>query len=270
VLYIISTPIGNLRDITLRALDTLKEMDFIFCEDTRVTQKLLTAYSIRKRLLVYNDQSTSQDREKIIGLLEEGKSIGLVSDAGTPLISDPGFKLINDLYGRNIEVDIIPGCSSVITGLTISGLPTDSFTFCGYLPAKQNQRQKFLADYKNYSTSLIMFETAPRLIKSLNDIYKILGDREMAVTRELTKMFQEVKRDKVSELIKFYQENGSPKGEIVLVISGSSKEKYSQEELEHTLRELLKTKSIKDAAAELAEMSNLSKKEIYNLGLKLK
>ena len=219
-LFIVATPIGNLKDITLRALEVLKAVDYILCEDTRVTGKLLNRYEISKKLVPFNDFNEDKKAQAIINDLVSGQNIALVSDAGTPLISDPGYKLVRACIHQGIAVETIPGPSSVITALTISGLPPDKFTFVGYLPKKDVKRKKFLEDLKRsreiVRSTIIAFESPFRLLKTLEDINEVFGDIEIVVCRELTKMHEEVKQEKISESITYFSKN-IPKGELVLL-----------------------------------------------------
>ena len=269
--FIIATPIGDLSDITLRALEMLKTVDLIICEDTRVTAKLLSAYAIGTRTTYYNDFSSQKDRDKIINLLEQGKKIALVSDAGTPLICDPGYKLIKDIKEKGFLVTSAPGASSVINALTICTLPTNRFLFEGFLPAKKEARCKILDDLKNLDATLVFFESAKRLIFSLNDIQHVLGDREISVLREMTKRYEEVKSGKISEIIDYYTEN-PPRGEIVITVSGksaSSDGSASEDEIKEQIKNALKHMRLKDAVSLVSENLSLRKKEVYNIALRI-
>ena len=219
-LFIVATPIGNLKDITLRALEVLKAVDYILCEDTRVTGKLLNRYEISKKLVPFNDFNEDKKAQAIINDLVSGQNIALVSDAGTPLISDPGYKLVRTCIHQGIAVETIPGPSSVIAALTISGLPPDKFTFVGYLPKKDSKRKKLLEDLKRsreiVRSTIIAFESPFRLLKALEDIKEVFGDIEITICRELTKMHEEVKQEKISESITYFSKN-IPKGELVLL-----------------------------------------------------
>ena len=219
-LFIVATPIGNLKDITLRALEVLKAVDYILCEDTRVTGKLLNRYEISKKLVPFNDFNEDKKGQAVINDLVSGQNIALVSDAGTPLISDPGYKLVRACIHQGIAVETIPGPSSVIAALTISGLPPDKFTFVGYLPKKDVKRKKFLEDLKRSREvvrfTIIAFESPFRLLKTLEDIKGVYGDIEIVVCRELTKMHEEVIRKSISEAFLFFEKK-SPRGEVVLV-----------------------------------------------------
>lgn len=220
-LYIVSTPIGNLDDITIRALETLKNSTIILCEDTRISSKLLAKHNIRVKLQVYNDHSSPKEREKIKSYISNGEVVSLISDAGTPLISDPGYKLIRYLQESNYHIDVIPGVSSVITALTISGLPTDRFLFAGFLPRTIEGKKKIFSELSAVNSTLIFFETAARLLQTLEVAFDVLGNREICVARELTKMHQEIKSGMIENVINFYQ-NKVIKGEMVLLISSAS------------------------------------------------
>lgn len=269
-LYLVATPIGNLRDITLRALDVMGAADVIVCEDTRVSGKLLQAYDIKAPLLLsYNDHSDEKRREQIVQNIQAGKVVALISDAGCPLISDPGYKLVRFCTEQGIPVTSIPGASAVITGLQLSALPSDAFCFIGFLPSKEKARRDYLSDWKTQKATLIAYETGPRLQDALADIAAVLGNRKMCVARELTKMFEEIRTELVDDLIRYYAEKGAPKGEIVLVIEGASEAAMSESDLEAAIMGALKTMKTKDAAAYVAEISGVPKKTIYDLALKL-
>ncbi|GJL85027.1 MAG: ribosomal RNA small subunit methyltransferase I [Micavibrio sp.] len=268
-LYIVATPIGNLRDITLRALDVLNGADIIACEDTRVSGKLLKAYDIGNKLLSYNDHNASKQRGKILEKLASGESVALISDAGMPLVSDPGYKLVRDCLDLGLNVTSIPGANAPLTALQLSGLPTDRFCFLGFLPPKEKARREALEAWRSTKATLVMFETAPRLTDVLVDIEAVLGDREMAVLRELTKMYEEVRRGRVSGLVTHYQENGQPKGELVLVIAPPEEEVFSEKDLMEKLTEALKTMGTKEAASHVADETGASRKVLYEIALKI-
>ncbi len=269
-LYIVSTPIGNLSDITLRALDILKLADLIICEDTRVSGKLLAHYGIKKPLLSYNDHNAGQRRPEIFAEIEKGKRVALISDAGTPLVSDPGYKLVREALEQGIYVTAIPGASSVITALCLSGLPSDSFFFGGFLPSKSEALKKYIANIASIPTTLVFFESARRLSESLPALLEGLSDRNAAIMRELTKLYEEGRRGKLSELIEDIRENGEPKGEVVLVIAPPETETIAIENIQEKLEFLLKSHSVKEAASILAEQTGLPRKEIYSMALKIK
>ncbi|MDP2633109.1 MAG: 16S rRNA (cytidine(1402)-2'-O)-methyltransferase [Candidatus Curtissbacteria bacterium] len=221
VLYIVATPIGNLKDITLRAIEILRRADYVLCEDTRVTGKLLHEYEIDSRIVPFNEFNEEKRIIPIIADLTDGNNIALVSDAGTPLVSDPGFKLVRESVARGIKVESIPGPSAAISALVVSGLPTDKFLFVGYLPKKEGKRSELLGNVKKslelVKSTVIIYESPYRLIKSLRAICDIFGDIDIVICRELTKMHEEVRREKVSELIEYFSKI-SPKGEFVVLV----------------------------------------------------
>ena len=217
-LYIVATPIGNLKDITLRAIETLKTADVIACEDTRHTKNLTIHYNITTPLTSYYQHNEFKKTGYIIALLKEGKSIALVSDAGTPGVSDPGYRLIKEAIENNINVTVIPGASAIISSLVASGLPTDRFIFEGFLSNKQAARKKRLQDFKNEKRTIIFYESPHRLLKCLNDMLSVFGDIRIVCTRELTKKFEEIKRDKLTALIAYFEKN-KPRGEFVVLVN---------------------------------------------------
>lgn len=271
-LYIVATPIGNLADITQRGREMLKAADVVACEDTRVTGKLLSCYEISTPLLAYHDHNAEKMRPQILSRLEKGEVVALVSDAGTPLISDPGCKLVAECAQRDIPVFPVPGPSAALAALVVSGLPTDRFFFAGFLPPKTAARRKELEALAKVPAALIFFETAPRLAKSLSDMLAVLGDRSAAVARELTKKFEETRRGILSELVAHYEESGAPKGEIVIVVSPplENEATVSDEDIEKLLRTALKTKSVRDASAEVAAKTGMPRRKVYEMAVKLK
>jgi len=268
-LYIVATPIGNLRDITLRALDVLKLADVILCEDTRVSGKLLSHYGIKSHLLSYHDHNGEERRPEILRMLAEGKRVALISDAGTPLISDPGYKLVRDMQEAGHHVSVLPGASSVMAALCLSGLPTNEFHFVGFLPPKKQAMAEKLSGLSRVQATLVIFESARRLDDTCAAMLETLGDREVAVVREITKLFEEVRKAPLSELIQYYAENGLPKGEVVMVVSPPTGEEDAQD-ITELLTQLLATHSVKDAAQIAALQTGTPKKEAYALALSLK
>jgi 16S rRNA (cytidine1402-2'-O)-methyltransferase len=271
-LFIIATPIGNLADITLRALETLKLVDLILCEDSRVTLKLLRHFEIDKPLLVYNDHSDENIRQKIIAKLNSGQNIALVSDAGTPLISDPGYKLIQDLKRLNIAIETIPGPCSIIAALTVAGLPTDRFMFIGFLPHKMAGKEKIFLELQATATSLVCFESANRLIETLEIMDRYFASREVAVVREITKLFEEVVNGLPKEVAKYYQDNPDKlRGEIVLLV-GPPKENVDniEEEISNKLVKLMESMSLRDAVEVVASQYPISKKQVYKMALEIR
>jgi 16S rRNA (cytidine1402-2'-O)-methyltransferase len=222
ILYVVSTPIGNLEDITLRALRILKEVDLVAAEDTRRTGLLLKHFGIEKPLTSYFEGNELKKRELILSRLREGEDVALVSDAGTPGISDPGFRLIRLAIEHEISIVPVPGPSAVIAALSVAGLPTDAFLFKGFLPHKSKKRRDLLKQMEDLRETLIFYESPHRLSESLKDIFEILGDREISLTRELTKVYEEVLRGKVSALLRHIGEK-TLKGEITLIVSGKTR-----------------------------------------------
>jgi 16S rRNA (cytidine1402-2'-O)-methyltransferase len=267
--YLVATPIGNLRDMTFRALDVLSAADVIVCEDTRVTGKLLNAYGFKKKMQVYNDHSTDKQRENLIDCVAQGQSVAVLSDAGTPLVSDPGYKLVRGAVEQGQYVTSIPGANAALPALQLSGLPSDQFSFLGFLPPKTTARKNALQKWDSASGSLIVYETGPRLLDSLQDMRSVLGNREAAVTRELTKMYEEVQRGKLSDLIVHYTKAGAPKGEIVVVLGQAVAEIVTTESIEQQIKSALKTMSVRDTAEVVAKATGKPKKAIYTLALKL-
>lgn len=269
-LYLVPTPIGNMRDMTFRALDVLAAADLIVCEDTRVTGKLMKAFGLKKPMRVYNDHATEKDRAHVVKVIEEGESVALVSDAGTPLISDPGYKLVREVIAKGLEVTALPGANAVLPSLQLSGLPCDAFSFLGFLPARSGPRKALLEQWQDRPGTLICYETGPRIEESLKDIKKVLGDRPAAMARELTKLYEETRRGRISTILDSIQKDGQPKGEIVLIIGENKSESGpSAETIEGQLKEALKQLSVRDAADMVATATGKPKKAIYMLALKL-
>lgn len=264
-LYIIATPIGHLRDITLRALDVLSIADLIACEDTRTSQTLLAHYGIQAKTLSYNDHNGAARRPQILNALNEGKRVALISDAGTPLISDPGYKLAIAAREAGHHVSALPGPSSVIQALCLSGLPSDQFFFAGFLPTKKNALTSAIEELRDIPGTLLMFESARRLPETLEILAKILPNRKATVLRELTKRYEEARCDSIDALAAYYAQSGPPKGEIVIAVGPSStaNNSLSDEEAEAALTELLGSMSVKDAATELAERTGQPRKKFY-------
>jgi len=268
-LVLIATPIGNLGDITARALEGLKAASLIACEDSRVTAKLLAHAGIEKPLLPYHDHNADAMRPKILARLAAGERVALVSDAGTPLISDPGYKLVRAAVEAGHAVTMLPGPSAPIMALALSGLPSDRFLFGGFLPVKSKARRDAIAEAARAPVTLVFFETAPRLVDSLRDLEAVLGDRPAAVARELTKMFEEVRRDRVSALVAHYEAAGAPKGEIVIVVGPPEEESARAEDIDTLLRRALASMSVKDAAATVAAATGAPKRTVYARALEL-
>ena len=268
-LYVVATPIGNLRDITLRALDILASVDLVCAEDTRVTGKLLSAYGISTQLRPYHDHSKASDRAELVGLLKDGARIALVSDAGTPLISDPGFKLVRDLRDAGVAVYSIPGASSLLAALASAGLPTDRFQFLGFPPQKGGQRRSLLEEVRGIPSTLVFFEGASRLGASLADMAQCLGDRDAAVARELTKMFEEVRTGTLSELARVYADQ-PPKGEVVVIVGPPEPVAVSRDDLDAMIAKADAGRPLKEIAAEIADVLGLKRREVYERALELR
>jgi 16S rRNA (cytidine1402-2'-O)-methyltransferase len=270
-LYVVSTPIGNLRDITLRALDILGGVDLVYAEDTRVARKLLDAYGLRPKLAAYHEHNAEAAREDILAALAHGRSVALVSDAGTPLVSDPGFKLVRAAIEAGHRVFPIPGASALLAGLVASGQPSDRFLFAGFLPSKQSARRTALAELSDVDATLVFFETGPRVAESLSDMASVLGPRPAAVARELTKMFEETRRDTLDALAEHYLNAGAPKGEIAVIVGPPSPAaETSDEALDAYLADALRIAGVKEAATAAAAALNVSRRRAYERALRLK
>jgi 16S rRNA (cytidine1402-2'-O)-methyltransferase len=264
-LYVTATPIGHLSDVTLRALATMAAVDILLCEDTRTTGKLLERYGIRTKLMPYHEHNAAKVRPAILKALSEGQSFALVSDAGMPLVSDPGYRLVSECVVNAIPVTAIPGASAVLTGLALSGLPTDRFAFLGFLPTKSGERKKLLTEFMNVKATLIAFESPHRIVDSLIDVAAMLGGRRVAVTRELTKLHEEVLRGTALEVQGILAARPSVKGEITLVIAPPEQNtlQASDEDIEAAIDAALLTMPAAKAAADIAKRFDLAKKDIY-------
>jgi len=268
-LYIVATPIGNLADITLRAAEVLRGVAAIACEDTRVTGKLLHHLGIKQKLIRYDDHASEATRDHLLSLAAQGP-LALVSDAGTPLISDPGYKLVRAAREAGVAVTSLPGASAAIVGLTLSGLPTDRFLFAGFLPAKDKARREALIELSGLAATLVFYETAPRLSDSLAAIAEVLPGREVSVGRELTKRFEECRTGAPLEIAAHYAAN-PPKGEIVLMIAPPGEaEPASEAETDALLLEALGTMKASQAAAQVAKATGQDRKALYARAMELK
>lgn len=267
-----ATPIGNAADITLRALATLRAATAIACEDTRTTAKLLAIHGISRPLIAYHEHNAAVSGPAILARLEAGEAVALVSDAGTPLVSDPGYRLVRRCVEAGLPVTPIPGPSAVLAALSVSGLPTDRFLFAGFPPPRQAARRRFLAALSRTQTTLVLFEAPQRLAASLADMAEILGPREAAVCRELTKLFEEVRRAPLSDLARHYAEEGAPKGEVSLVIAPPPPpEGASDAELDALIEEALKAEdSVRSAADRVAAESGRPRREVYARALAIR
>ncbi len=270
-LYVVATPIGNLGDLSNRAKQTLQDVDYIACEDTRISGKLLNAFLIKKPLINYHDHSSNKDRNTILEKLQGGAKVALISDAGTPLISDPGYKLVEEAQSLDINVVAVPGPSAVATALSIAGMPTDRFMFMGFPPNKHQARLSWFEDVAKIKATLVFYESTRRLPECINDALSIFGNREAAVCRELTKKFEEVRRDNLIKLTDHYQNNGAPKGEAVVIIGPPTKESEASHSIdkENALKLALKYMSVKSASQFIAELTGSKKKELYARALEL-
>ncbi|MEN6357533.1 MAG: 16S rRNA (cytidine(1402)-2'-O)-methyltransferase [Armatimonadota bacterium] len=272
-LYIVATPIGNLEDISFRALRTLKEADVIAAEDTRVTKKLLSHFDIHTSLISYHQHSKAEKSEQILEMLLDGKNVALVSDAGTPGISDPGHELIALCIGEGVSVESIPGPTAVITALVVSGLPTAHFAFDGFPPRKSSERKAFFQSLKHEMRTICLYESPLRLIKTLESVRDELGDRQIAIVREATKMFEETYRGTVSGAIEYFTER-KPRGEFVIVISGASVPAAEEEprvSLASRLAQLMESgESERDAVRRAMIEFKLPKRQVYAAALQLK
>lgn len=267
-LYIVATPIGNLGDITLRAIATLRGVAAVACEDTRITGKLLNYLQIKQKLIRYDDHASEATRDHILALASE-QPVALVSDAGTPLISDPGFKLVRAARERGVSVTSLPGPSAAIMALTLAGLPSDRFLFAGFLPSKDKARRDALRGLASVEATLVLYETAPRLAAALAAIGEELPGREVAVARELTKRFEECRTGSTAELIAHYAAN-PPKGEIALVIAPPGEAAAVEHDIDALLRAALATDKASQAAAAVAKATGLDRKVLYARALELK
>ena len=271
-LYIVSTPIGNLEDITLRALRILKEVDFIACEDTRTTGKLLSRYAIAKPLVSYHEHNELEKSKELVSFLMEGKNIALVSDAGTPGVSDPGYRLVKLASENGVEVLSIPGPSSAISALSVSGLPTSGFAFFGFPPRTKKHLTDFLLRIKSYPETLIFFESPKRVVKTLRVIADVLGDRGISLSREMTKLYEETIRGSVSEVLGEIEKRGEVKGEVTIIVEGASPESEEADtEAVDTMLQSYKKKglSLKDAVKIVSGETGYSKSKTYKRALSI-
>ena len=273
-LYLLSTPIGNRGDITIRTLEILKECDLIVSEDTRVARKLLSMYQISldgRNLVSYSDNSNSYARRKIVESIHNKKSVALISDAGSPLISDPGYKLVCEVISSGADVHSIPGPSSVISALSLSGLPCDKFYFHGFLSSREKKILEELERLRDYSCTAIVFESSRRLIKTLKYIGRTFGQKHLvSVCREMTKKFEEIRRGTVEELLEEFDSREKVKGEVVLVIGAKTFHKMDSVQIDKYLHYELQTRSVKDTVEILSKTLSLSKRVLYDRALVIK
>jgi len=270
-LHVVATPIGNLGDITLRALSTLAAADLIACEDTRVTAKLTRHYGIHAPLLAYHDHNAEKQRPKIMERLERGEAVALVSDAGTPLVSDPGYRLVREAIEAGYMVVPVPGASALLAGLIASGLPSDAFFFAGFLPPKETGRRKRLAELAAVPATLVFYESPQRLAACLADMAAVLGGkREGVMARELTKAFETVRRGSLAELAATFAGEPPPKGEIVLLVGPAEAEAPAADDVDALLADLLTRHPLREAAAEAAAQTGLPRRLLYQKALAMK
>lgn len=270
-LYLVATPIGNLGDITIRALDVLKRAHSVACEDTRVTGKLFSHFGINTHMLTYHEHNAEQMRPRLLDDVRAGKTVALVSDAGTPLISDPGYKLVQEARAEGLAVYPIPGASSVTAALCASGLPTNRFMFAGFLPTKVSARDTVIAELAEVKATLVLFESARRLPEALEALAKYMPARDAVIAREITKLFEEFRQGTVAQLQAHYAQVGEPKGEVVILLA-PPEEKIAvyDADTEHMLMQALQSMSVKEAAAQVAKDTGLSRNELYTHALELK
>jgi 16S rRNA (cytidine1402-2'-O)-methyltransferase len=267
-LYLVATPIGNLGDITLRALATLDRADVVYCEDTRHSRTLLSHFAISRPTRAYHEHNAERERPRVLAELAAGKSVALISDAGTPLISDPGYKLVREAIAAGHHVMSLPGASATLAALGAAGLPTDAFLFAGFLPPKAGARRARLAELKAVPATLVFFEAPLRLRDSLADIAEVLGAREAAVARELTKLHEEVRRGSPADLAQWASE--APKGEMVILVGPPVAEEVADAVIVARLEALLPGMSLRDATKAVAEELGVPRSRAYDLGLALR
>ncbi len=266
-----ATPIGNAGDITLRALDTLARVAAVICEDTRITAKLFAIHGIHAPMVAYHDHNAERVRPQILARLKAGEALALVSDAGTPLVSDPGYKLVRACLEAGIKVTALPGPSAVLAALVLAGLPTDRFCFLGFLPAKAGARRAEIATLKTIPATLVIYEGPTRLAECLGDLAELLGDRPAAVMREMTKRFEEARRGRLADLARHYAGTQAPKGEIAIVIGppDAAKEAPAAAEIDALLRKALAGASLRDAVDAVAAATGLNRRAVYQRALAL-
>ena len=270
-LHLVATPIGNLKDITLRALEALAAADVVLAEDKRVTKTLLAHYGITTPIMSYHEHNAETMRPHVIARLQEGAALALVSDAGTPLVSDPGYKLVEAVLAEGLFVTALPGASAVLAGLVLAGLPTDRFFFEGFLPSKQTERKRRIRTLETVPGTLVFFEAPHRIAESLVDLADMLGPRPAAVARELTKRFETIRRGTLVDLAAQYAVEDKPKGEIVILVAPASGEQgvIGDDEIDARLIEELKARSARDAAALVAADLGLPRRRVYARALHL-
>lgn len=268
-LYLVATPIGHLADMSLRAIATLANADVVYCEDTRHSRTLLAHYAIQAPLRPYHEHNADEQRPRILGELAQGRAVALISDAGTPLVSDPGFKLVRDCLAEGHRVTAVPGPSAALAALTVAGLPTDAFFFAGFLPPKEGARRSRLAELAAIPGTLVFFEAPTRAAATLADLAAVLGDREAALARELTKLHEDVRRGRLADLARTV-ESDPPRGEIAIVVAPPEAVAVSDEAIAAHLAAALESLSVRDASQVVAETLKVPKGRVYDLALALK
>lgn len=268
-LYVVSTPIGNLRDVTLRALDVLRTADLVLAEDTRVSAKLLNAHGVKAKLTAYHEHNAEEARPRILQALATGGAVALISDAGTPLISDPGYKLVREVIAAGHAVVPVPGASALLSALTVAGMPTDRFLFAGFPPSKSAARRTFLSELAGVRATLVFYEGASRLGDSLADMAVVFGDREAAVARELTKLYETCVRGSLRALAADPALQ-SPKGEVVVLVGPGAEALGTAADADAALREALTRLSPADAASEVARALGLPRRDLYRQAVAMK
>lgn len=272
-LTLVATPIGNARDITLRALDALREADAIACEDTRMARRLMDMHGItlgQRPLIAYHEHNAREALPRLMDLIEGGARVIYLSDAGTPMIADPGYRLAEAVIGAEQGLSALPGPCAAVMALTLSGLPSDRFTFCGFAPNRSGQRQSFYREFLTAPGTLIFYESPRRLADALGDMAAVFGARDAAMARELSKAFEEVRRGTLAELAAHYAEAGAPKGEVVILVGPAQEAPPDAESLDAALVAALAEMSVKDAARFVSESLGLPRKQVYERALALK
>lgn len=269
-LYLVSTPVGNLRDITLRALDVLEAADAVLCEDTRVTAKLLSAYNLRKKMIVYNDHADDTDRAGVLARLAAGEALALVTDAGTPLVSDPGYKLVAAARAAGFAVTPVPGASALLPAIQMAGLPSDRFMFAGFLPHKSAARRAVFSELRDVPATLVFYESPLRLHDAVTDALAVLGDRPVAIAREITKLHEEARHGTLAAWAADETLLGTMKGELVLLLGAPVGAALTDADISERLARAMEGMSLKDAVAAVCGATGAPKKAVYDLALRLR
>lgn len=269
-LYLVATPIGALRDMTLRGLDVLRSAAMVFCEDTRVTRKLLNAYNIKAKVYIYNDHSDAGQRQRVMDAVAAGEAVALVSDAGMPLVSDPGYKLVQEMRAAGLPVYTAPGANAPLSALQLSGMPNDCFSFLGFLPSKAKAKRDALRVWADVPTTLVFFEAAPRIVDTLNALDEMWGaTRRVSVVREITKLYEQTRTDTPAALSALYTAEGLPRGEIVVVVEPPAAKSFSEADIEDMIRTALDSMKTKQAAAFVAAETGVKTTDLYDIALRI-